>query len=279
MPELPEVETIKTAIEKSIGKAKIEDVIIRNRKLRVPVPCDTENTLRNTNIIGYRRRAKYIVIDLDCEISIIWHMGMSGKINITDTLPDPLGKHDHIIIRTSNGYLIYNDARRFGMFTYAETKKLNEHSLFAKMGPEPFDKKLTPDYLFDKLQKKKISIKAALLDQEIIVGIGNIYASEALFGSGISPMRASNKISKDECKILIKEIQKTLKKAIAAGGSTLRDYAKPDGSLGYFQNLHCVYNKTGQKCPHCTCDINKTGGIRKVVIAGRSSFYCPQKQE
>lgn len=279
MPELPEVETIKTAIEKCIGCAKIEDAVIRNRRLRIPVPADAENRLRNTTITGYRRRAKYIVIDLDSGISIIWHMGMSGKVHITDTLPEPLGKHDHIIIRTSKGYLIYNDARRFGMFTYADTKGLEKHPLFAKMGPEPFDKALTADYLYNRLQKKSIAVKAALLDQEIIVGIGNIYASEALFGAKISPLRPANRISKGECRKLISEIQKTLKKAISAGGSTLRDYEKPDGSLGYFQNLHCVYNKTGQKCPQCTCDTAKTGGIRKIVIAGRSSFYCPQKQK
>lgn len=279
MPELPEVETIKTAIEKCIGHAKIEDAVIRNRRLRIPVPADMEIRLRNTTIIGYRRRAKYIIIELNSGISIIWHMGMSGKVLIADTLPEPLGKHDHIIIRTSNGYLIYNDARRFGMFTYADTERLGEHPLFAKMGPEPFDAALTAAYLFGKLQKKSIPVKAALLDQEIVVGIGNIYASEALFGAGISPLRPANQVSKRECQKLIAEIRKTLEKAIAAGGSTLRDYEKPDGSLGYFQNLHCVYNKTGQKCPQCTCDTAKTGGIRKTVIAGRSSFYCPQKQK
>lgn len=279
MPELPEVETIKTAIERCIGHAKIEDAVIRNRNLRIPVPADMESRLRNTVITGYRRRAKYIVIDLDNGLSIIWHMGMSGKVHIVDTLPEPPGKHDHIIIRTSNGYLIYNDARRFGMFTYAETDNLERHPLFAKLGPEPFDDALTADYLFGKLQKKSIPVKAALLDQEIIVGIGNIYASEALFGAGISPLRPANLVSERECEKLISEIRKTLKKAVAAGGSTLRDYEKPDGSLGYFQNLHCVYNKTGQKCPQCTCDPGKTGGIRKTVIAGRSSFYCPQKQK
>lgn len=279
MPELPEVETIKTAVERHIGNAGIEDVIVRNRNLRVPVPADIENKLRNTHITGYRRRAKYIIIDLDNGLSLIWHMGMSGKVHICETLPDPLGKHDHIIIRTTNGYLIYNDARRFGVFTYCATNQLAAQPLFAKMGPEPFDDALTADYLFGRLQKKKIPVKTALLDQEIVVGIGNIYASEALYHAGISPLRPADKVSRVECKKLIAAVRKTLQSAIAAGGSTLKDYEKPDGSLGYFQNLHCVYNKTGQKCPQCTCDTAKTGGIRKVVLAGRSSFYCPRKQK
>lgn len=279
MPELPEVETIKTAIEHHIGKAKIEDVIVRNRFLRVPVSDYIEEILRNTQIIGYARRAKYIIINLDNNQSIVWHLGMSGKVHICDQLPIVLNKHDHIIIRTSNGYMIYNDARRFGLFICCETSKLSEISLFSEMGFEPFDDKLTPNYLFDKLRKKKIPIKAALLDQKIIVGIGNIYASEALFLAQISPLRAANKLSMAECGKLISAIRETLKNAIAAGGSTLKDYEKPDGSLGYFQNLHCVYNKTGQKCPQCICNTAKTGGIRKVVLAGRSSFYCPVKQK
>lgn len=279
MPELPEVETIKTAIERHIGNARIDDVIIRNRRLRLPVPDDTEERLRNRRITGYRRRAKYILIHLDNGLSIIWHMGMSGKVLICDVPPDPPGKHDHIIIRTDKGCLVYNDARRFGLFTYCETAVLNEHPLLAKMGPEPFDEALTADYLYDRLQKKKIPLKAALLDQEIVTGIGNIYASEALYHAAISPLRPADKVSRSECRKLIEAVRKTLQSAIAAGGSTLKDYEKPDGSLGYFQNLHCVYNKTGQKCPQCTCDTAKTGGIRKTVLAGRSTFYCPRKQK
>lgn len=279
MPELPEVETIKTAIERHIGNARIDDVIIRNRRLRLPVPDDTEERLSNHRITGYRRRAKYILIHLDNGLSIIWHMGMSGRVLICDRPPDLPGKHDHIIIRTDKGCLVYNDARRFGLFTYCETAVLNKHPLLAKMGPEPFDEALTADYLYNRLQKKKIPLKTALLDQGIVTGIGNIYASEALYHAAISPLRPADKVGRSECKKLIEAIRKTLQSAIAAGGSTLKDYEKPDGSLGYFQNLHCVYNKTGQKCPQCTCDTAKTGGIRKTVLAGRSTFYCPRKQK
>ncbi len=279
MPELPEVETIKTAIERRIGRARIDNVVICNRRLRLPVPEDTEERLRNCRIVGYQRRAKYILVHLDNGLSIIWHMGMSGRVLLCDTPPDPPGKHDHIIIYTDKGCLVYNDARRFGLFTYCKTATVSEHPLLAQMGPEPFDEALTADYLYSRLQKKRIPLKAALLDQKIVAGIGNIYASEALYHAAISPLRPADEVRRNECKKLIDAVRKTLQSAIDAGGSTLKDYEKPDGSPGYFQNLHCVYNKTGQKCPLCTCDTAKTGGILKTIIAGRSTFYCPRKQK
>lgn len=279
MPELPEVETIKTAMCQSIGNTNIIDVIVNNNQLRERIPEDLKTKIIGAQIIGYQRIAKYITINLDNGLSLIWHMGMSGRINIVDELPCPLAKHDHVVISTGNGHIIYNDARRFGLLTYCESQEITEHHLFKKTGIEPFDEKLDAKYLHDKLQKKKVPIKVALLDQEIVVGIGNIYASETLYGAGILPTRLSNEISLQECESLIVNFRQVLDKAIKAGGSTLRDYQKPDGSLGYFQNMHCVYNKTGQKCPHCTCDINKTGGIAKIVQAGRSSFYCPTKQK
>lgn len=279
MPELPEVETIKTAICNSVGNCSINNLIVNNYRLRQPVPKDIKGKICGTKITKYRRIAKYIVIDLSNGLSIIWHMGMSGKVKIMEQLPEVFEKHDHIAVETDNGCLIFNDARRFGLFTYAETSTLEKHPFFCKLGPEPFDKDFSAAYFYNKLHHKKVPIKVALLDQEIVVGIGNIYASESLFGAGISPLRPADELSFAEAEKLLKEIRNVLKKAIKAGGSTLRDYQKPDGSLGYFQNMHCVYNKTGQKCPQCTCDVNQTGGIQKTVQAGRSSFYCPVKQK
>ncbi len=279
MPELPEVETIKTALAHSIGKCVIKGLIINNYRLRLPVPHDMSEKICHQSIIDYQRRAKYILIHLSNNLSLIWHMGMSGRVKISDTKPTTIEKHDHIILETTNGWVTYNDARRFGVFTYCETNRLNEHPLLKKIGLEPFDEKLTDAYLRNRFQKKNVPIKVALLDQEIVTGIGNIYASETLYLAGIDPTRPAKDISADECGILLSSFRKVLSDAIAAGGSTLKDYQKPDGSLGYFQNLHCVYNKTGQKCPQCTCDINQTGGIRKIVQAGRSSFFCPQKQK
>ena len=279
MPELPEVETIKNAVAKGIGKAKILSLEVRNSRLREEVPADIAQKIVGATILNYRRIAKYIVVDLDNGLSLIWHMGMSGKVKITDTLPE-LEKHDHIIILTTNGYIIYNDPRRFGLFSYIASDELFKNRYFAKLGADPFDEKLNAEYLYDKLHKHlKTPIKISLLDQTIIAGIGNIYASEILYESRISPIRESGKISLEECDLLIKNTRKVLQKAIKAGGSTLRDYKKPDGSMGYFQQQHCVYNKTGLACPDCKCDIIKTKGIRRIVQGGRSTFYCESLQK
>lgn len=280
MPELPEVETIKRAVAQGIGNSRIEGITIRNPRLRVLIPEDLPEKAKGRRIKAYRRIAKYIIIDLDNGLSFIWHMGMSGKVKISDALPDVLEKHDHIIIQTTNGIVIYNDPRRFGVFTYCPTASLSDHVLLCHTGKDPFSEELTPRYLFEHLQKKKKTpIKQALLEQSIIAGIGNIYASEILYESAISPLRPAGQITLKESRLLIENTRKVLQKAIDAGGSTLRDYKKPDGSLGYFQNMHCVYNKTGQKCPMCTCDISKTGGIKKIIQAGRSTFYCESLQK
>ncbi len=278
MPELPEVETIKTAISHSIGKCVIKDLIIRNGHLRQQVPDDMPQKIIGAKISDYTRIAKYIVIKLDNGLSIVWHLGMSGKVKISNQKPNPPEKHDHILMQTENGWLIFNDARRFGLFCLWESDKIFSSPWFGKIGMDPFDKQLTATYLFEKLQKRKTPIKVVLLDQEIITGIGNIYASESLFRAHISPERSADKITHKECQTIIESVREVLKQAIEAGGSTLKDYQKPDGSLGYFQNLHCVYNKIGQRCPCCNCDVGKTGGIKKIVQAGRSTFYCPSKQ-
>lgn len=279
MPELPEVETIKTAIEKGIGYSNITKVTINNNQFREIIPEDFATKITGAKIISYQRIAKYIIIGLDNGLSIIWHLGMSGRVKISDKLPTHLEKHDHVVIETSNGVITFNDARRFGLLTYCPTSCLSEHKFLKKTGIDPFDQALTGKYLFDKLLNKKIPIKVALLDQEIISGIGNIYASEALYGAGILPTRPANQVSESECSLLVEEIRKVLNKAIRAGGSTLRDYRKPDGSLGYFQNEHCVYNKTGQACPDCQCHPAESGGICKIVQTGRSTYYCPIKQK
>lgn len=280
MPELPEVETIKRALEKGIGLAQILSIKINNPRLRIIVPEDLPEKIIKTNICQYTRIAKYIVIKLDNDYSLLWHMGMSGKVKISDSFPEKQDKHDHIIIETSAGYITYNDPRRFGLFTLCKTKNLNGNSFLKNVGIDPFDDELTPQYLYNKLQKKvKTPIKIALLDQTIISGIGNIYASEILYESRILPTRICSDISLEDCTLLVKNTRRVLSKAIDAGGSTLKDYKKPDGSLGYFQNMHCVYNKTGQKCPDCICDVKTTGGIQKSVMGGRSTFYCKDLQK
>ena len=276
MPELPEVETIKEAMRKATNGAVIESVKVYNRHLRCPIPAGFEKTLLNAKINRLYRIAKYALMELDNGYSVIWHFGMSGKIKITEDKNPILEKHDHVVIKTSYNTIIYNDPRRFGVVTTCKSNKLCENPLFRHLGLDPFDENLSEHYLTEKLSHKKAPIKVALLDQSIISGIGNIYASEALYDARISPLRESCSLTKKELKKLIESVRLILKKAIDAGGSTLHDYHKPDGSTGYFQFQHCVYGKDGQKCPHCTC---KTGKIIKIVQTGRSTYYCEHLQK
>ena len=279
MPELPEVETIKNALIKAVDKANITKVSIFNNHFRKIIPDDFARRIEGAQIMAIRRKAKYLLLELSNGLTVIWHLGMSGKVKISDFPPENLEKHDHVLIETDKGTIVFNDARRFGMLTYEETDKLDDCSLFSHIGADPFDERLDGLYLYNKLQNKKIPIKAALLDQEIVNGIGNIYASEALFDAGIRPTRPAGELSRKDCGKLLESVRRILRRAIEAGGSSIHDYRKPDGSLGYFQNMHCVYNKTGQKCPGCTCNVAQTGGIKKIVLAGRSTFYCPVKQK
>ena len=279
MPELPEVETIKEALRKSISDATIEKVEIKNRRFREEIPSDFEKIVSNTRIVNIWRLAKYAIIDLDNGYSIIWHFGMSGKIKFFNDETTDFGKHDHVFFYTSIGILIYNDIRRFGLLSIEKTKDIYKNHLFSNIGLDPFDEKLNSSYLSEKLKNKKTPIKVLLLDQSIINGIGNIYASEALYLARISPFREANSLSLKELDELIEAVRLTLNDAIKAGGSTLRDYRKPDGSTGYFQNKHCVYNKTGQRCPNCRCDLNQTNGIQKTTQAGRSTFFCSTLQK
>lgn len=279
MPELPEVETVKNGIAGFIGQAQILKVEIRNRQFRDNIPDDMENRITGTTITGYRRIGKYIIIDLDNGLCLIWHLGMSGRIKTFKNRPEQTEKHDHVLIETTAGWLVYNDPRRFGLLVYTSGEKLFETKYLHNMGIDPFDNKLDAGWLAEHLRLKKTPIKEALLNQNIINGIGNIYASEILYAARISPLRASDSLSLKECARIVESTRKVLHKAITNGGSTLRDYHKPDGSLGYFQYLHCVYNKTGQKCPDCKCEIAKTGGIKKLVQSGRSTFYCATLQK
>ena len=279
MPELPEVETIKEAMREAVENARIESIVIYNRHLRQDIPNDFEKKICETQIIRLYRMAKYAIMVLANGYSVIWHFGMSGKIKITKEKNPSLEKHDHVVITTTNGTIIYNDPRRFGVVTLCKTNKINENPLLCHLGLDPFDKNLTITYLKKKLAKKHVSIKIALLDQTIISGIGNIYASEALYLAQISPLRESTKISTKELSGLIKAVRDVFKKAIAAGGSTLHDYKKPNGDIGYFQLQHTVYGKEGKKCPHCIYPSKPCQGIQKVTQGGRSTYYCPHLQK
>lgn len=279
MPELPEVETIKEALVKSIKGATIFSVTVNNRNLRQCIPLNFAKIVHQTKIVHIYRISKYIVLDLSNKYSIILHFGMSGKIRFIDQENPVFEKHDHVIFDTSHGLLTYNDPRRFGLILILLTNTIPSYPPFTKLGPDPFDKKLDVSYLKNKFKNKKLPIKVALLDQSIICGIGNIYASEALYSARISPLRFCDNITEQELQTLIFAIRETLSKAIKAGGSTLHDYRKPDGSTGYFQLQHAVYGKEGQTCPDCVCSLKKCKGIQKVILDGRSTFYCPYLQK
>ncbi|MBR2274273.1 MAG: bifunctional DNA-formamidopyrimidine glycosylase/DNA-(apurinic or apyrimidinic site) lyase [Alphaproteobacteria bacterium] len=276
MPELPEVETIKEAMRCAIEGARVISVVVFQRRLRTTIPDEFENIVCGAKILRIYRVAKYAIMQLDNGYSVIWHFGMSGKIKFYPETNPKCEKHDHVVLKTSKGTLVYHDPRRFGLVTVSRSEELEESALFNHLGIDPFSPKLTVEYLARLLRNKKTPIKQALLDQSIVCGIGNIYASEALYKSGISPLRNSSSLKKTEINRLIIAIRGVLQDAIQAGGSTLHDYRKPDGSTGYFQLQHAVYGRDGQCCPNCVCGKNN---ITKIFQAGRSTYYCPHRQK
>jgi formamidopyrimidine-DNA glycosylase len=240
--------------------------------------------------VRLRRRAKYLLLDLDSKESLIVHLGMSGRLTIHG-FDAPLrpgrfhnktpedgsgnGKHDHVVFETDEGTrIVYTDHRRFGLMTLVDTDALEEDALFKGLGPEPLNNAFTPAVLSAALKGKKTPIKAALLDQRVVAGLGNIYVCEALFRARISPKRLARSVVGVRAGDLVPAIKAVLKDAIAAGGSSLRDYARADGELGYFQHRFAVYDREGKPCPAKAC----TGTIKRIVQSGRSTFYCPSCQ-
>jgi formamidopyrimidine-DNA glycosylase len=228
-----------------------------------------------------KRRAKYILVFLDNSTVLALHLGMSGKILIIK--PGELytlQKHDHLALSFDDGtQLIFNDARRFGMVFLIPEQKINAHPSFKNLGPEPLDNEFSGPVLTKSLEKRKGAIKTVLLDQKLVVGLGNIYVCEALFLAGINPQRSANTLQENQAEDLVRMIRDTLTHAIKAGGSTLRDYRHTDGDIGYFQKQLAVYGREGEACPDCHCDISKTGGIRRIIQAGRSTFFCERVQK
>ncbi|MDE2030476.1 MAG: bifunctional DNA-formamidopyrimidine glycosylase/DNA-(apurinic or apyrimidinic site) lyase, partial [Alphaproteobacteria bacterium] len=225
------------------------------------------------------RRAKYILVALDSGQTLLLHLGMSGRIILSHE-NTPLQKHDHISLDFDNGiHARFNDPRRFGYCGLVPTEKLGGYKLLRALGIEPLSPGFTSAKLAALLKGKNTSIKAALLDQRLVVGIGNIYACEALFRARLSPKRRAGSLKPEEIKKLAPAIRAVLNAAIEAGGSSLRDYRQADGELGYFQHHFAVYDREGQRCPGCDCNVKKTGGIKRITQQGRSTFYCPVKQK
>jgi formamidopyrimidine-DNA glycosylase len=267
MPELPEVETTVRGLERVLKGRRIARVEARRPDLRRALPVDLGQRLTGSTVIGLSRRAKYGVIDTDRGDSLVFHLGMSGHWRID---PAEIGKHDHFIIDTDEGRRVaLNDARRFGSLDLVPTGELADWPAFAVLGPEPFA--ITAEELKSRLAGRSASIKLLLLDQRIIAGLGNIYVCEALFRAGINPKRAGGSISLERLRRLVPAIHDVLAEAIVAGGSTLRDFASPDGELGYFSKSFAVYGREGQACA-------SGGTVRRIVQGGRSTFYCPRCQ-
>ncbi|MDO6523089.1 bifunctional DNA-formamidopyrimidine glycosylase/DNA-(apurinic or apyrimidinic site) lyase [Shimia thalassica] len=282
MPELPEVETVRTGLAPSMEGHVIACATVNRPDLRWPFPERFAERLTGRRVERLRRRSKYILGDLDNGETLLVHLGMSGRMTVSG---DPLGlfvhehpktaKHDHVIFDMENGARItFNDPRRFGAMDLLPTDQIDLHPLLAKLGPEPLGNTFDESYLLEKLQGRNTPIKSALLDQRIIAGLGNIYVCEALFRAHISPQRKAGNVSKAKVAALVPIIRKVLQDAIEAGGSSLRDFRQADGELGYFQHSFDVYGREDAPCHATDCD----GVIRRITQAGRSSFYCPQCQ-
>jgi formamidopyrimidine-DNA glycosylase len=274
MPELPEVETVARGLAARLEGRRLAKAETRRDDLRWPFPKGFAQKLAGRRVIKVRRRAKYLVIELDDGNAVLAHLGMSGRMLLSKGRPAELEPHDHVILETDDGWCLrFNDARRFGMMDLVPLAKLDEHKLLRDVGPEPLGNAFNAPVLAAALKGKKTSIKTAILDQTVVAGVGNIYASEALFRARISPKRLAYTVQGERAEKLAAAIKSVLKDAIAAGGSSLRDYVQADGELGYFQHQWRVYDKEGRPCPE-GCG----GIIRRIVQGGRSTFYCPKCQ-
>ncbi len=279
MPELPEVETVMRGLRARLEGRVISRARVNRADLRWPIPPGLERRLTGARVLSFRRRAKYILMRLDGEESLLLHLGMSGRVvlaPIGSNQPPP--PHEHLVLETDDGWRFgFVDPRRFGSLDLVATAHENDHRLLAELGPEPLGADFTVARLAAALDGKRTPIKAALLDQRVVAGLGNIYVCEALFRARISPLRSTHTVPGARAARLVPAIRETLEAAIAAGGSSLRDYVQPDGELGYFQHAWKVYGREGEACERCPGPPD-CGGIRRTVQSGRSTFHCPRTQ-
>src|SRR5579863_7245790 len=274
MPELPEVETVRRGLALKMAGRTIVRAELRRQDLRRPFPPMLARTLTGATIGKLTRRGKYILIELDDNGTLLLHLGMSGRIT-AGPADAPHAPHDHVVLTLDDGTVVrFNDARRFGLIDYIKRGEEAAHPLLAEMGPEPLEPGFDGAYLSQALAGKMTPIKAALLDQRVVAGLGNIYVCEALNRAGISPRRLAGTVAGTRADKLATAIKNVLSEAIEAGGSSLRDYVQTDGELGYFQHHWAVYGREGEPCPGCTC----AEGVRRIVQSGRSTFFCAERQ-
>lgn len=279
---------MKRGIAPALEGRTIIQALARRGDLRRPFPKDFAARLTGRKVTALRRRAKYILADLDSGETLVIHLGMSGRMSVQaedgparrigtyiHETDDRLGKHDHVVLQTdAPARILFNDHRRFGLMDLVQTAHLEEDRLFRDIGVEPLSPGFSAKHLAAALAGKKTPIKAALLDQRVVAGLGNIYVSEALFRSHISPKRLAGSLKPAEIALLVPAIKKVLRDAIQAGGSSLRDHARPDGNLGEFQHRFLVYDREGEPCK-----LGCRHKVKRIVQAGRSTFYCPKCQK
>ncbi|MBV1690890.1 bifunctional DNA-formamidopyrimidine glycosylase/DNA-(apurinic or apyrimidinic site) lyase [Novosphingobium sp. G106] len=270
MPELPEVETTVRGLARYLEGERITRVAVNRPDLRRPFPPNLVQALTGAKVTGLGRRAKYGLIETDRNQTMVFHLGMSGRWRIEPDSPD---KHDHLVLETGSGHVLaLNDARRFGSVDLIDTDKLDQWPPFAALGPEPLGDSLTPRHLAQAFAGRFAPVKPLLLDQRIVAGLGNIYVCEALYRARIRPDKEAGKVTRAAIERLVPAIKAVLAESIEAGGSTIRDYAQPNGELGYFAASWQVYGREGQPCP---CG----GKVERFTQGGRSTFWCPKCQK
>jgi formamidopyrimidine-DNA glycosylase len=273
MPELPEVEVLKESLVSLLELPKaIQQIDFLRENIRNPLPLDKKKLLRGQVIQKLQRRAKYILFETE-DYFLVSHLGMTGHWRIVRS-HDEVEKHDHVRLRFKDGdSLVFQDPRRFGIFDIITKAELAEDKRFSLLGPEPFDPLFNFKYLFELSRNKKVPIKNFIMDQRVVVGVGNIYAAEVLFAIGLSPMVQAGKIKAERYKDMVEQIRKTLKRAIKQGGSSIKDFKQAEGKSGYFQDEFFVYGRKDEACRKCGTK------IKVKVMAGRSTFGCVQCQK
>lgn len=272
MPELPEVETVRRGLTPVMTGRTLTRVDVRRPDLRFPFPQDFAARLTGQTIDSLDRRSKYLLLHLASGQTVIIHLGMSGRMTIDPDSRKTIEKHDHVSFYLDDGQAVhFADPRRFGLMDLTETDSIAQHKLFAAMGPEPLGNTWDATHLFAALHKRRSPIKSLLLDQKVVAGLGNIYVCEALYRSQLHPETQGIEITQEDCDRLVPHVRDILTEAIASGGSTLRDYVRSDGGLGYFQHAFAVYDQEGTPCQLASC----TGVIARMVQSNRSTFYCP----
>ena len=265
MPELPEVETTRRGLAPHVEGRRVSGVVLRRADLRWPIPPEVSALLPGQRICGIRRRAKYLLLDTAVGSALL-HLGMSGNLRVLPATT-PVRAHDHVDIALDSGQLLrFHDPRRFGCLLWQAPGQT--HPLLAGLGPEPLEAGFDGDYLFARSRGRSGPVKTFLMDQAVVVGVGNIYVAEALFMAGISPLRAAGKISRERYVALAERVREVLQQAIARGGTTLRDFITPDGAPGYFEQELQVYGRAGAPCPRCG------RALKHVVIGQRASVWC-----